>query len=175
MFIDAESMERSGDFANAVVLFNRAATEYKEANMMNRYANTLMRVSNLHILMKNYKESEELVLSKALKIYSRFGNKTGELNAYRHLGRAYFGENKLPQSLWFFTQQGILANQSYNKFAYIESVLSIADIKIRKQEFSLATADLNRAEMLSKKAKITSFNAQIVASRGIIAQSIAKK
>ena len=173
-FMDAESMERSGDLVNAVVMFSRAASSYNDAKMAFRYANTLMRVCNLHILLKNYKVAEDIVLKTTLKIYSRLGNKTGELDAYRHLGRAYFGENKLPESMWFFTQQGIIANQSYNKMAYIESVLSIAGIKIKKQEFSLATADINRAELLSKNSNITAFNNQISESRLLIATQFKK-
>lgn len=173
-FMDAESMEKSGDLTNAIVMFSRAASAYNDAKMPMRYANSLMRVCNLHILLKNYEVAEEIVLKTTLKIYSRLGNKYGELDAYRHLGRAYFGENKFPQSMWFFTQQGIIANQSYNKVAYIESVLSIAGIKIQKHEFSLATADINRAELLARNAKIKTFSAQIAISRGLIADQVKK-
>jgi len=83
--------------------------------------------------------------------------------------------NKLTQSLWFYTQQGILAQQLKNNTSYIESVLGMASVKIKKKEYALAIKDLNKADLLAKNAKITQFTQQIKASRSIIADKQSSK
>ncbi len=70
--------------------------------------------------------------------------------------------------MWFFTQQGILAQQLRNNSAYIESIVGIATIKIKKKEYNLAFKDLNRAEALAKYYNINQFNVQIRSSKAAI-------
>jgi hypothetical protein len=48
--------------------------------------------------------------------------------------------------------------------------LGIAQIKIKKREYNLATKDVNRAEILAKNAGISQFTQQIKSSRQVIAE-----
>src|SRR5690606_1107823 len=153
MFFDeAERYERLGDFKGAVSMFNKAAGEYQLRKKYSRYGTTLLRLSNAHLSLSNYTEAEQIILKKALNNYTKIGSKEGQMAAYQQLGKVYMASNKLTQSLWFYTQQGILAKQLHNKKAYIESVLGIAAVKIKKQEYQLATKDLDMAELLAKTA-----------------------
>jgi len=176
-FADAEKNERRGDLNEALTLFGKAAFEYNSDKKLTKYAASLLRISNVHLLLSHYTEAEEVILNVALKTYSRIGNKSGQMASYNQLGRIYFAANKLTQSLWFYTQQGILAQQLKNNFSYIDSVLGIASVQIKKKEYGLANQDVNRAEILAKKLKTTQFSGQIKNSRAVIAekQSIKKK
>jgi len=169
-FADAERNERRGDLNEALTLFGKAAFEYNSDKKLTKYATSLLRMSNVHLLLSHYTEAEQVVLNVALKTYSRIGNKAGQMASYNQLGRIYFGANKLTQSMWFFTQQGILAQQLKNNTAYIESILGIATVKIKKKEYNLALLDVNKAESLVKYYKINQFNSQIKATKASITE-----
>lgn len=169
-FADAEKNEKRGDLNEALTLFGKAAFEYNSDKKFSRYAAALLRMSNVHLLLLHYTEAEQVVLNAALKTYSRIGSRIGQMAAYNQLGKIYYASNKLTQSLWFFTQQGILAQQLKNNTSYIDSVLGIALIKIKKKEYSLAIKDVNRAELLAKNARITQFAQQIKNNRILIAE-----
>lgn len=98
------------------------------------------------------------------------------MESYGQLGRIYFAANKLTQSLWFYTQQGILAQQIGNNNAYIDSILGLAQVKTKKKEYTLAARDLNRAELLARSSSLTRFKTQIREARAQIpAKAMAKK
>ncbi len=175
-FADAERNERRGDLNEALTLFGKAAFEYNSDKKLTKYATSLLRMSNIHLLLSHYTEAEQVVLNVALKTYSRIGNKAGQMASYHQLGKIYFGANKLTQSMWFFTQQGILAQQLKNNSAYIESILGIATVKIKKKEYNLALKDLSLAETLAKYFKMNQFNSQIKASKAsIVEKQVSKK
>lgn len=175
-FADAERNERKGDLNEALTLFGKAAFEYNNDKKFTKYATSLLRMSNVHMLLSHFTEAEQVVLNVALKTYSRIGNKAGQMASYNQLGRIYYGANKLTQSMWFFTQQGILAQQLKNNSSYIESILGIATIKIKKKEYNLALKDLNRAEILAKYFKLNQFNSQIKSNKAtIVEKQVGKK
>lgn len=174
-FAEAERNERKGDLNEALTLFGKAAFEYNNEKKLTKYAISILRMGNVHLLLSHYAEAEQVVLNVALKTYAHIGSKAGQMASYNQLGKIYFGANKLTQSLWFYTQQGILAQQLKNNTSYIDSVLGIAAIKIKKKEYQLAIKDIKRAETLSKYYKITQFNSQIKASKSTIAEKQSSK
>ena len=174
-FSDAERNERRGDLNEALTLFGKAAFEYNSDKKYSRYAASLLRMSNVHLQLAHYTEAEQVILNAAIKTYSKIGSRAGLMASYNQLGRIYLAGNKLTQSLWFYTQQGILAQQLKNNTSYIESVLGMASVKIKKKEYALAIKDLNKADLLAKNAKITQFTQQIKASRSIIADKQSSK
>jgi tetratricopeptide (TPR) repeat protein len=169
-FEEAEKNERNGDLNDAVTLFGKAAFEYNNAKNFSRYGASLLRLGNVHYLLEHYVEAEQVVLNVALKTYSRFGNRTGLMASYNQLGKIYLASNRLTQSMWFYTQQGILARQSNNNNSYIESILGLAQVKIRKKEYTLAMKDINRAELLAKSGKTNQFKGQFKQVRATIAE-----
>ncbi|WP_113651184.1 hypothetical protein [Pedobacter namyangjuensis] len=174
-FEDAEKNERRGDLNEALTLFGKAAFEYNNDKKFSRYAASLLRMSNVHLMLTHYTEAEQVILNAALKTYSKIGSRTGQMASYNQLGKIYLASNKLTQSLWFYTQQGILAQQLKNNTSYIDSILGIAAVKIKKREFSLATKDVNRAELLAKNYKISQFSQLIKNTRSAIADKGALK
>lgn len=175
-FADAERNERRGDLNEALTLFGKAAFEYNSDKKLTKYAASLLRMSNVHLLLLHYTEAEQVVLNVVLKTYSRIGNKSGQMASYNQLGKIYFGANKLTQSMWFFTQQGILAQQLKNNSSYIESILGIATVKIKKREYNLALKDIDKAETLAKYFKMYQFNSQIKSNKAtIVEKQLGKK
>jgi tetratricopeptide (TPR) repeat protein len=167
-FLEAEKNERRGDLNDALTYFGKAAFEYNTSGKFNRYGAALLRLSNVHLLMEHYIEAEQVVLNVALKNYVRIKSRAGQMESYNQLGRICLAANKLTESLWFYTQQGILAQQLKNNSSYIDTVLGIAKVKIKKKEYRLAVKDINRAELLSRNNKFGQFKAEIREARGII-------
>ncbi|MGN7203380.1 hypothetical protein ACTHQF_03820 [Pedobacter sp. SAFR-022] len=168
-FYEADQNERKGDLKIALALYDKAATGFSMSRRMPQYCLTLLRLSNVHMLMNNYTKAEKLVLEGALMNYSKLGSISGEMDAYQQLAKIYLAADKLTEALWFSTQQGILAQRLSNQNAYIASLLGLAQVKIKKQEFNLANYDVNRAETLAKSNNYTDFNGQISDARKAIA------
>ena len=172
---EAEDLEKKGDFNEALTLFGKAAFEYNSIKNFNRYGLAIIKMSNMHYMLGRFNDAEQILLNVALKNYSKMGSRSGLMNTYGLLGKVYLANNKSTQSTWFYTQQGILAQQLKNNTSYIDSVLGIAQVKIKKREYNLATKDVNRAEILAKSAGISQFTQQIKNSRQVIADKQASK
>jgi tetratricopeptide (TPR) repeat protein len=168
---EADQSERKGYLNEALTLYGKAAFEFNSNRKLNQYGMTLLKLANVHMLLNNFTEAEQVVLNVALKSYSRTGNITGEMNAYQQLAKIYLAADKLTQALWFSTQQGILAQRISNNGAYIQSILGLVMVKIKKQEFKEAKLDLNRAELFAKNNKINGFTVEIDDARKAIANS----
>ena len=169
-FHEAEKNEKNGQLYDALTLFGKAAFEYNNNGNFSRYGTSLLRLSNVHFLLEHYTEAEEVILNVALKTFSRFGNRSGQMASYNQLGKIYLASNKLTQSMWFYTQEGILARQANNNPSYIDSILGLAQVKIKKKEYSMAMKDINRAELFAKTVKITQFKGQIQQAKISIAE-----
>ncbi len=174
-FAEALKNEKRGDLNDALNLYAKAAFEFNTSKLFVRYGEALLKLGNVHLLMNHYTEAEQVILNVALKNYSKIGSKVGQMESYYQLGRIYFAANKLTQSLWFYTQQGILAKQLNNNSAYVESVIGIAQVKIKKKEYNLALRDLNRAELLLKSANNVQLKSRIKETKALIPSKLVAK
>ncbi len=167
-FAQAEMNEKRGELNDALTLFGKAAFEYNSNKKFNAYGAALMKLSSVHLMLNNFVEAEQVILNVALKNFSRIGNRPAQMDAYQQLGNIYFAANKLTQSLWFYTQHGIMARQLKNNPAYIDSMLGIIKIKIKKKEYSMALKDVNRAELFARAHKVSQYNAQFKSTRSLL-------
>jgi len=175
-FDEAESLERKGEYNDALTMFGKAAFEYNAVRNFNRYGQAIIKMSNMHYQLGRFTDAEQILLNVALKNYSKMGSRIGLMNTYNLLGKVYLANNKYTQSMWFYTQQGILAKQLKSNNSYIESVLGVAQVKIKKKDFTLALKDLKTAEYLASSIKSTQYKVQIKDAREAIAnKGTAKK
>lgn len=174
-FDEGERFERVGDYKASAELFSKAATAYLHNKKMLRYGTALLRLSNAHLLANQYLKAEQIVLKQALRTFSRIGSKSGQMAAYQQLAKIYAASNKLTQSLWFYTQQGLLAQELHDSHSQIESMLGIANIKIRKKDYDLASKDLNAVELLCKNTNTQQYSQQIKQHRAVIAEKTQSK
>ncbi|MGO4876176.1 hypothetical protein ACEN2P_06220 [Pedobacter psychrotolerans] len=165
---EAESFEKKGDFNEALTLFGKAAFEYNSVKNFNRYGQAIIKMSNMHYMLGRFGDAEQILLNVALKNYSKMGSRNGLMNTYGLLGKVYLANNKSTQSMWFYTQQGMLAKQLKSNNAYLESVLGIVQVKIKKKDFTLALRDLKAAEWFANSVKITQYKGQIRDAREMI-------
>ncbi|MCX2573536.1 hypothetical protein [Pedobacter sandarakinus] len=172
---EAEDSEKKGDFNEALTLFGKAAFEYNAAKNFIRYGQAIIKMSSMHYQLGRYTDAEQILLNVALKNYSKLGSKTGLMNTYGLLGKVYLANNKSTQSMWFYTQQGILAKQLKSNSIYIESILGIVQVKIKKKDFTLALRDLKTAEWLASASKITQYKGQINEARAVISNKTTAK
>jgi tetratricopeptide (TPR) repeat protein len=174
-FEEAEDWERKGDYNEALTLFGKAAFEYNAVKNFNRYGQAVIKMSSMHYQLGRFTDAEQILLNVALKNYSKTGNRAGVMNTYNLLGKVYLANTKYTQSMWFYTQQGILAKQLKSNNAYIESILGIAQVKIKKKDFTLALRDLKSAEWLANSIKATQYKTQIKDAREMIASKTTSK
>ncbi|QDW27016.1 hypothetical protein FFJ24_020215 [Pedobacter sp. KBS0701] len=174
-FEEAEDFERKGDYNEALTLFGKAAFEYNAVKNFNRYGQAIIKMSSMHYQLGRFTDAEQILLNVALKNYSKTGNRAGVMNTYNLLGKVYLANTKYTQSMWFYTQQGILAKQLKSNNAYIESILGIAQVKIKKKDFTLALRDLKSAEWLANSIKTTQYKTQIKDAREMIASKTTSK
>ncbi|SDL94452.1 hypothetical protein [Pedobacter antarcticus] len=169
-FEEGEKNEKSGDLNDAITFFGKAAFEYNNVRNFSRYGASLLRLSHVHYLMQHYTEAEQVILNVALKTYSKSGNRSGQMASYNQLGRIYLASNKLTQSMWFYTQQGILARQTNSNLNYIDSMLGIIRVKIKKREYDMALKDIQRVELLTKNTNAPQYQVQLRQVRAVIAE-----
>ncbi|ARS41724.1 hypothetical protein CA265_19535 [Sphingobacteriaceae bacterium GW460-11-11-14-LB5] len=174
-FEEAEDLERKGDYNEALTLFGKAAFEYNAVKNFNRYGQAVIKMSSMHYQLGRFTDAEQILLNVALKNYSKTGNRAGVMNTYNLLGKVYLANTKYTQSMWFYTQQGILAKQLKSNNSYIESILGIVQVKIKKKDFTLALRDLKSAEWLANSIKSTQYKAQIKDAREMIASKTTSK
>jgi len=174
-FEEAEDLERKGDFNEALTLFGKAAFEYNAVKNFNRYGQAVIKMSSMHYQLGRFTDAEQILLNVALKNYSKTGNRAGVMNTYNLLGKVYLANTKYTQSMWFYTQQGILAKQLKSNNSYIESILGIVQVKIKKKDFTLALRDLKSAEWLANSIKTTQYKTQIKDAREMIASKTTSK
>jgi tetratricopeptide (TPR) repeat protein len=174
-FEEAEDLERKGDYNEALTLFGKAAFEYNAVKNFNRYGQAIIKMSSMHYQLGRFTDAEQILLNVALKNYSKTGNRAGVMNTYSLLGKVYLANTKYTQSMWFYTQQGILAKQLKSNNAYIESILGIVQVKIKKKDFTLALRDLKSAEWLANSIKTTQYKTQIKDAREVIASKTTSK
>lgn len=176
LFIAAEDFEKKGDYNEALTLFGKAAFEYNVIRNFNRYGQAIMKMSNMHYQLGRFTDAEQILINVAVKNYSKMGSKTGLMTTYNLLGKVYLASNKYTQSMWFYTQQGIIAKQLNRNVSYIESVLGIVQVKIKKKDFTLALRDLKTVEWLASSIKTSQFKDQIRDAREmIVSKSTSKK
>lgn len=172
---EAENLEKKGDFNEALTLFGKAAFEYNAVKNFNRYGQAIIKMSSMHYMLGRFGDAEQILLNVALKNYSKMGSRNGLMNTYGLLGKVYLANNKSTQSMWFYTQQGMLAKQLKSNNAYLESVLGIVQVKIKKRDFTLALRDLKAAEWFANSVKITQYKNQIRDAREVISSKATSK
>ncbi|MGY3055030.1 tetratricopeptide (TPR) repeat protein [Pedobacter sp. UYEF25] len=175
LYDEATGFEQKGDFNHALPLFGKAAFEYSVVKNYNKYGQAVIKMSDMHFKLGNFKEAEDILLNVAVKNYSKLHSTPGLMNTYNLLGNTLLAQNKYTQSMWFYTQQGILAKQLGNQNSFIVSLLGVVQVKIKKKDFSLALRDLKSAESLAKAKNARQFGDEISAARRTIAGKLALK
>jgi tetratricopeptide (TPR) repeat protein len=174
-FSEAELTEKKGDLFNALTLFGKAAFEYNSSHQFNNYGSALLRLSNVHMMLNNFTEAEQVILNVALKNYNRIHNVHGQMDSYRQLAKIYLASDKLTEALWFSTQQGILARQLKSDNAYLESMLGITSVKIKKKQYTLAKKDLMQVELYAKTTNNSRYRSEITYAKNQIASHVISK
>ncbi|MBG6235122.1 tetratricopeptide (TPR) repeat protein [Pedobacter sp. CAN_A7] len=174
-FAEAEKTQKRGELNQALTLFGKAAFEYNSAGQYTSYGTALLKLSNVHLLLSHYNEAAQVILNVALKNYSRIGHRGGQMDSYYQLGKVYYASNKLTESLWFYTQQGIIARQLRNNPAYIDSMMGIIQVKIKKKEYNLALKDVSKAELFARTNKVSQYNTQFKNTRSLLKEKVNAK
>ncbi len=174
-FAEAERTQKRGQLNEALTLYGKAAFEYNIKGQYLLYGTALLKLSNVHLLLNHYNEAAQVILNVALKNYSRIGHRSGQMESYHQLGKVYYASNKLTESLWFYTQQGILARQLHNNTAYIDSMMGIIHVKIKRKEYNLALKDVSRAEVFARANKVNHYNTQLKNTRKLLKEKVNAK
>lgn len=141
-------LEREEGAAIALRYFQPALKTYLRYGLTDSAASAYVHIASSNVQLGNYHIAENLLLSKALPMFSRSGNNAGKLNTFRILGKTYFNAHKFSQSKWFFIQENILARKINDKSSVVRSLISLGHVKIAIRDYALAINDFKSAQRL---------------------------
>lgn len=98
-------------------------------------------------------EAENLVLKKALPLFTRQGNREGRVNSFQALAAIYHQQNRYSEAKWFYIQANTLARKINDKNNIISSLINLGRIKYALGQYPLALKDYKEAELLASKNK----------------------
>lgn len=86
---------------------------------------------------------------KALHLFSRYSDTTGQRDCFDYLATVYHSQKKYPQAKWFILQSNSLSRAMHDDANIMRSLIKLAAIKMDIKDYSLAMRDLNEALKLS--------------------------
>ncbi len=139
-----------GDVNAAIKNSDMALEALKELRDYKTQVKMLLWQSDLFIHDGRFRQAENQLLKKVLVQSYRSKNKLNEWTCYYQLGKLYLNERKYVQSKWFFVQALSLIEHTRHRAEHIRSLLMLAKVKIKVNDYSLALINLKQAEKLSR-------------------------
>lgn len=100
-------------------------------------------------LKTEYQENALKYTLLSLHQFSRMDDSVGLRTAFDRLTRVYHDQKKYSQAKWFILQSNTIARQQNDVPNIIQSLITLADIKMDIHDFDLARRDLREALQLS--------------------------
>lgn len=142
LMLQGNDLVKLRKYPDALVLYGKAAAQFNQKKDYTAYGNAVLKMSDVHYFMRNYTAAEQSILNVALKAFGKASDKNGMMRCYQALGNIYIGLKKPVEALWFFAQQGNVAEQINDQISITESLLNVATVKIIRKQYALASKDL---------------------------------
>ncbi len=140
----------SGETIAAEEFIDIAINSIHQTSDSDRLFEYLFWKNNMLLVLGNAKQVEASILNQMLAGASRKG-KLKEWECYYQLGKSYLQQQKMVQAKWFFVQALMLSDEFESKVPKIKSLLMLAKVKSKINDYTLAIQDLKRAETLSEE------------------------
>jgi tetratricopeptide (TPR) repeat protein len=139
-----------GNLAEAVK-YNQSIVQLALESRNNRYlADAYLNLADLWFAQKKYKESETIIMQKALPLtYYTLHDKISVMKCYDQLAETYQAQQRYSEAKWFYIQSNMVARKINNPNGIVNSLVSLAHVKMTIGDHQLALRDIREAEQLS--------------------------
>lgn len=133
------------------VKYNQAIVQFAMQGSNNRnLAEAYMNLANLWSSQKKFKEAEALIMGKLLALtYYKLKDYVATIQCYSQLAQIYQQQRRFSEAKWFYIQSNLLARKINNTSGIVNSLVSLAHVKMSIGDHKLALKDIREAEQLS--------------------------
>ncbi len=138
------------DLAEAVKL-NELIVEQALEIRNNRYlGEAYLNLASLWNSQKKHKAAEALMLTKALPLFCyKLQDKVGAMRCYDLMAEIFQSQKRYSEAKWFCIQSNMVARKIKNTSGIVNSLVSLAHVKMSIGDHQLALSDFREAEQLS--------------------------
>ena len=109
-----------------------------------------LNIASILTAQKKYKEAEAIIMSKALPLFAyKIHDKIGSIRSYDQLAIIFQEQKRFSEAKWFCIQSNMLARKINNTSGIVNSLVSLAHVKMSIGDHQLALTDFREAERLS--------------------------
>lgn len=139
-----------GDFAEAI-RFNQNILQLASETRNNRnLAEAYLNLAYLWTAQQKFKDAETIIMKKALPLtYYTLHDKISVIRCYDLLAELYQAQKRYSEAKWFYIQSNTLARKINNPNGIVNSLVSLAHVKMSIGDHQLALRDIREAEQLS--------------------------
>lgn len=138
------------DLAEAVKL-NELIVEQALEIRNNRYlGEAYLNLAGLWNAQKKHKAAEALMLNKALPLFCyKLQDRVGAMKCYDLMAEIFQSQKRYSEAKWFCIQSNMVARKINNTSGIVNSLVSLAHVKMSIGDHHLALSDFREAERLS--------------------------
>lgn len=131
--------------------FNKLIMEEALVSNNNRnLGESYLNLASIWSAQKKYKEAEAIIINKALPLFSyKIHDKIGAMRCYDQLAEIFHNQKRFSEAKWFYIQSNMVARKINNSPGIVNSLVSLAHVKMSIGDHQLALTDFREAEQLS--------------------------
>jgi tetratricopeptide (TPR) repeat protein len=131
--------------------YNELIMEEALASRNNRYlGEAYLNLASIWTAQKKYKDAEGIIMNKALPLFAyKIHDKIGSMRCYDQLAEIFQLQKRFSEAKWFYIQSNMLARKINNSPGIVNSLVSLAHVKMSIGDHQLALTDFREAEQLS--------------------------
>ena len=131
--------------------YNELIMEEALVSRNNRYlGEAYLNLAGIWTAQKKYKDAEAIILRKALPLFAyKIHDKIGSMRCYDQLAEIFQLQKRFSEAKWFYIQSNMVARKINNSPGIVNSLVSLAHVKMSIGDHQLALTDFREAEQLS--------------------------
>lgn len=113
-----------------------------------------LNLANIWTAQRRYKEAEAIIMNKALPLFAyKIHDKISLMKSYDQLADIFKQQKRFSEAKWFYIQSNMVARKLNNSSGIVNSLVSLAHVKMSIGDHQLALTDFKEAERLSLSNK----------------------
>lgn len=138
------------DLAEAVKINELIVSEALEIRNNRYLGEAYLNLAHLWNAQKKYKDAEAIMLNKALPLFCyKLQDKVGAMRCYDQMAEIFQSQKRYSEAKWFCIQSNMVARKINNTSGIVNSLVSLAHVKMSIGDHQLALHDFREAERLS--------------------------
>ncbi len=138
------------DLAEAVKINELIVSQALEIRNNRYLGEAYLNLASLWNAQKKYKDAEAIMLTKALPLFCyKLQDKVGAMRCYDQMAEIFQSQKRYSEAKWFCIQSNMVARKINNTSGIVNSLVSLAHVKMSIGDHQLALYDFREAERLS--------------------------